>query len=488
MLCCDTNIKSHATAKKLEMLQKPTKLIVIIFLSLLTKISYGQKSNTLEKPKVDERIEILSIVFRLAESKEYSSEIFKLYTDKIGRHYNSFKDHEIIQFVKKLRKENGVGYDAVMTMAIHLDDQLNPLVEFTDIVPESRWGKDNSYEFVRLLKKFYKDSNSKEFFKENQNLFKQVRERFLPIYEHLEIEWYKNFYGKEPNEEFIIISGLGNGGGNYGPSINFPNGKRQVYAIMGTWKTDSLGMANFTINDYFPTLLHEFNHSFINYILEKNEEPFRTNGEIIYDAVKEKMNIGSYNNWQTMFNEALVRASVIKYMKDNNFSEKEISKEINEQLNRGFLWIEELASELDKYDQSREKYPTLESYFPELIKAYRTYAIHINELVAKNEIDKPRFLSLNEFTNGDTNVNSSVKQITINFDKPFAGVNFIRPTDDGGTFPNFTNMTYADDQKSVTLEWSLEANKEYKFILIGLSPKSSEGNSNEDYLIKFKTK
>ncbi|PHQ59638.1 MAG: DUF4932 domain-containing protein [Maribacter sp.] len=463
------------------------KLIAVVFFSFLTTISCVQQSNTLEKPKVDERIEILSIVFRLAESEEYSSKTFKLYTDKIQKHYNSYKNHELIQFIKKLRSENGVGYDAVMMMAVHLDDKLNPLIEFNDKVPDARWGKDNAYKFVGLLNKFYQDSDSKEFFKENRNLYKEVSKRFLPIYEHLDVDWYKNFYGKEPNEEFIIINGLGNGSGNYGPSIDFPNGKRKVYAIMGTWKTDSLAMANFTIDSYFPTLLHEFNHSFVNYILDKNPEPFRKNGELIYGAVKDKMNKGSYNSWQTMFNEALVRAAVIKYMKDHSFSKESIRREVNEQINRGFLWIEELVSELDKYDQKRKDYPTLESYFPEFIKAYDTYAENITTLVAKNEPVKPRFLSLSEFANGDTNVNSSIKQITINFDRPFTRANFIRPIDDGKTFPNFTNLTYSDDQKSVILEWTLESNKEYQFILIGLSPESPEENSNEDYLITFKT-
>src|SRR5699024_1823096 len=229
------------------------KLIITLFFSLLTVYSFGQNRNALDRPKVDERIEILSIVFRLAESEEYSSKIFKLYTDKIDSHYEPYKNHEIIQFIKKLRVENAVGYDAVMSMAIHLDNQLNPLVEFTDKVPEKRWGKDKANEFVRLLKKFYKESNSKQFFKENEQLYSEVSTRFLPVYEHLDLDCYTKFYGKEPNEKYVIIKGLGNGGGNYGPSIDLPNGKREVYAIMGTWKTDSLGMADFTIDNYFPT-------------------------------------------------------------------------------------------------------------------------------------------------------------------------------------------------------------------------------------------
>lgn len=284
------------------------KFIYALLLTFLTIFSFAQQTNSLQKPKVDERIEILSIVFRLADSEEYSSGRFKIYTDKIQSYYEPYKGHELMTFIKKLRNENGVGYDAVMSMAIHLDENLNPLIPFTDKIPDERWGKKNAVEFVRLLKKFYKESNSKEFFEGNKKLYAEVSERFLPVYEHLDRSWYPKFYGKEPNENFIIVNGLGNGGGNYGPSIDLPNGKRDVYAIMGTWKTDSLGMAEFTIGNYFPTLLHEFNHSFVNHLLEENPEPFRINGEKLYKTVADEMQSQAYGNWHTMVNEACSRS------------------------------------------------------------------------------------------------------------------------------------------------------------------------------------
>lgn len=359
------------------------RLLKILFFSLLTVYSYGQEIDILEKPKVDERVEILSIVFRLAGSKEYSSERFKHYTDKIYSHYNPYQNHELIAFIKNLRKENGVSYDAVMSMAIHLDNNLTPLVKFTDEIPDRRWGKDNAYEFVQLLKKFYKESNSKKFFEDNKDLYDEIGIKFLPIYNHLDLNWYTDFYGKEPTEKFIIVNALGNGGGNFGTSITFPNTKREIYAIMGTWSVDSLGMAKFNFDDYFPVLLHEFNHSFVNYLLEKNPEPFRKSGKKIYQLLKNEMNNQAYGNWQIMLNEALVRASVIKYMKDHNFSKKKIQEETNEQLNRGFLWIKELVAELEKYDRQRNDYPTLESYLPNIIKMYDNYAKTIDSVIKR---------------------------------------------------------------------------------------------------------
>lgn len=469
--------------------KKKTRIIYTLFFSLLTIFSFGQKSNTFEKPKVDERVEILSIVFRLAECKEYSSEKFKLYTDKIQAYYSPYKNHELISFVRKLRKENNVSHDAVMSMAIHLDNNLNPLVKFTDKIPDQHWGKDNAYEFVRLLKKFCVESNSKKFFIENQKLYNEVSEKFLPVYEHLDMAWYTSFYGKEPNEKFIVVNGLGNGGGNFGPSIAFPNGKRTVYAIMGTWEVDSLGMAKFTLGKYFPTLVHEFNHSFVNDLLDKNPEPFRKSGEKIYQSVENEMNNQAYGNWQTMLNEALVRAAVIKYMKDHKFTEQEIQDEINKQLNRGFLWIEELEAELENYDRQRNIYPTLESYFPKIVKAYETYAENRNSYLVKFDEKRPKITSIKEFTNGAENIDASLTQVTINFDRPLLGKGHsINYGDSEETFPDIKEVNYSADKKSIILDWKLESNKVYNFVLSGIAIKSQNGIAIKDYVISFKTK
>lgn len=464
------------------------KNLTIFFLSFFTSFIFAQEVNTIKRPEPDKRVELLSIVFRLAGSEEYSSKVFKLYTDRINQHYATYKDHDLIDFIKDIRQKNGVSFDAVMKMAVHLDQDLNPLVPFNEEIPEPRWGKENAYEFVRLLKEFYRDSNSEKFFEENEGLYREAGNRFLPIYEKLDLEWYTRFYGTEPNENFVIVNGLGNGGGNYGPAVEFPTGKREVYAIMGAWNTDAGGMVEFPVNHYFPTLLHEFNHSFVNELLKPNYEAFKETGQTLYSKVEKDMRKGAYGSWETMINEALVRAAVIKYMKDHHFSEEEISLEVSDQRNRGFIWIEDLVLELEKYDRDREKYPTLESYIPELARAYSGYAENLQEYVEQSKRQKPRLVSISEFKNGSTDVDPGLKQISLNFDRPFAGANFIKPGKDMEAFPQFTNMSFSEDNKTVILEWNLEEDREYEFILIGITPKTPEAKPDEDYPISFSTK
>jgi hypothetical protein len=83
------------------------RILFTLFLFICAN-SFSQQSNILDKPKVDERVELLSIVFRLADAKEYNSKRFKLYSDKIEKHFDKYKNHDLITFVKQIREENGI--------------------------------------------------------------------------------------------------------------------------------------------------------------------------------------------------------------------------------------------------------------------------------------------------------------------------------------------------------------------------------------------
>ena len=186
------NKSQHTTRVSLNKKPKNCKMKKILTLLSILFFLFGcEKKQILEEPKVDNRVELLSIVFRLAELREYNSERFGLYTDKIKKHFEPYKTHELIEFAKELIKTNDIGFDAVMFMAVYIDENLNPRIDFSDDIPEKRWGKENADKFVKLLKEFYTDANCKEFFDESKTLYSESENRFLPIYKQIDLDWYK---------------------------------------------------------------------------------------------------------------------------------------------------------------------------------------------------------------------------------------------------------------------------------------------------------
>ena len=347
-------------------------LIPILVALIFQACVQAQEKVSLEKPTVDKRVELLSIVFRLAEKQEYSNKDFKIYTDRIDQYFEKYKNHELIQFTKSIINENEIAFDGPMWLAVHLDDNLKLLTDVKDVWQlDPRWTKENVEKFVPLLQKFYKDTKFDEFFKNNADLYTEVVKHFTPIFEQIDLNWSSSFFGKEPTETFSIKIGFGIGGNCYGVNLDNTNGNRKVYAIMGVQMFDKAGLPVFSTMYDLPLVIHEFCHPFIDNLTAKNRELFRESGEkMSSNAITE-----AYTSWEIVLDEVLVHASMIKYMKDHDFAQSEIEMWINiiKDFFR-FFWIEELVEELDRYDKQRDQYPTLESYMPKLSEAYKIWA------------------------------------------------------------------------------------------------------------------
>jgi hypothetical protein len=451
----------------------------------------SETGTILAPPVVDKRVELLSIVFRLAGCDEYNNEAYKDYVADIHKHFDKDTGHPLIKYIKELRYSNGIGFDAVMAMAIHIDQlpSLKPLVKFTDSVPEQRWGAKAAYKFDSLLQQFYKDADCETFFKQEEKRYAMGAEKFKSVYDNLDLSWYKDYYGTLPTGKYNIIVGLGNGGCNYGPKIIYPGGNEEVYAIEGTWKIDSAGLPVYKSDDYLPVLVHEFNHSFVNHLIDKNLSLFEKSGNVIYKEVSEDMKVQAYPNWKIMMYESLVRASVVEYLKKHDTTGKQVEHQTLEELNRGFLWIRGLVSCLDKYEKERDKYPTLESYIPEIAKFYDSVANNITTIKAAYFKNCPHVTKIEQFENNATNVSPSLKTIKVWFDKALKGKGCSIADGNKGkqAYPKMDFRGYTDDNKAIELSIDLKPNSEYQFVLTGWSFKTPEGYPLVSDTISFKT-
>ena len=172
-------------------------------------------------------------------------------------------------------------------------------------------------------------------------------------------------------------------------------------------------------------------------------------------------------------------------MKDHNFPAVEITKETAIQKTRGFVWISKLVDELEKYSSDRTTYPTLNSYMPRLAEAYTGFA----QYTANYDSIRPKVVSIDEFTNGDTTVRSDIKTITVHFDRPLVGRGHSFNYGHLGmeAMPKIINVNYANDNRTVIIGVELLPVKEYVITLLGLSFRTPEGDAIKPYEISFKT-
>ncbi|WP_282126251.1 DUF4932 domain-containing protein [Marinifilum flexuosum] len=437
---------------------KPKTRLLTLLLLMITGISSFAQNNL--SPKYDERVELLSVVFRLAQSPEYINNAVKLHADAADEYFNKYSNHEVVKLAKKIRKKRGVGYDAVMSMAIHLEIKnnsvyFNPQLNKDGL--DDRWGN-YADEFVLAVRNFYQESKFNTFFKANQKMYDLASERFQIVSNEIHIEWFEKFFGYKPKGQYHIVVGLLHRG-NYGPKYVTKSGEENIYSILSAYKVDSTGYPVFKKHQK-STLVHEFCHSFCNPLGEKYYSDMESKATDLFASVSTLMRRQAYGSAKTMIYEILVRASTIRYFEDNGASKNVVEKLLNAEKAKGFLWIDELYKALERYSSNRSKYPTLNDFMPEIVKVQNN--LIADDLLSEFRSNCPKIIrtSLKQGTN---NVSTSLKEIIVEYDKPMASYGI---SDKG-------------KQPKMDLEWQ---NKERTILCIHV-----ELEPNTKYLLDFRS-
>lgn len=444
---------------------KMKKIVTTAFLTFCAFFAFAQSETV--QPKVDERTELLSIIFRLAGAEEYINNDIPSYSKDIDDYFAPFKGHDVIKFAQKVRVEHGVSYDAVMSLAIALEisDSVRLCKNLSPISIDKRWSMDNVNEFVTLLNKFYFETRFKEFFSDHSALYKIAESRFSGIIKNVDFDWFEKFYGKKAKGNFNLILSIPNGGCSYGPKVILNDGTEHLYSIMGNCLADSSGQPSYSKRVDW-TVIHEFNHSFCTPLIAANFTAMEPASAKIYEPVKEILSSQAYGSPMAMENENLVRASVIMYYQRKGVDDDFLKRQVAGELANGFIWIDKLVDLLGVYEKNRDKYPTLSDFMPEIIKLESS--ISPTKILKEIKANSPKIVSIS-IPDKSKEVDSNITEITLTFDRPMLFKNGVSYGRQGKTcFPEFS------DKKS---KWNEETKKQWTFYITL--------ESDKDYSMSF---
>lgn len=336
-----------------------TATLVLSFLSVRAEIHV----------ETMETVEFMSALSRLADYPEYCLDNSN-YAKEIDTWFKQYKNHETVTYHKKLRSSY-VSYSAVASMGVHLYIEDNTLILHSDTkMLEKPWSYVDINEALKKYNKFYKETKFHEFYMAHKEEFdKTVKEycgRVIPFFHE---EWYNSFYGVENNEDYWIIISFNGGGHNYGVSRNTSNNRRNVYNVC-TYNSESNPL------NVSGTLIHEFNHSFVNPELEKgsNLQNLNNAGNWLLKFSSWAMsNAQAYGAWYGVVEESIVRAAVTIYMLNYNYDKKTIRGDVVNNIASGFSWMPEIVEYLRTYISKRNRYKTLNDFYPEIIKCFNEY-------------------------------------------------------------------------------------------------------------------
>jgi hypothetical protein len=415
---------------------------------------------------VDPRVELLSLIFRLAGNPEYNQARVASYAADADKQFKGLRDHPVIKLARELRKDHGVSYDACMSLAVHLTDDYDPqLILPLEPWPEGldrRWPPREVSRFLVAARQFVRDSSFKQFIEQHRELYETTESRLRALMEkEAHLDWFNQFYGEHPQAAFTVALGMLNGGCCYGPHCRDAAGREELFCVLGVWKTDREGLPTFD-REMLGTVVHEFSHSYANPIIDRHKTELAPAGKKLYAPVSAQMRSQAYGEPLTMLRESLVRACGVRYQRQYG-GEQAARKAIAYEKSRGFLWTEELSNLLGEYEAQRDRYPTLEAFAPRLVSFFNEYAKGFGEQQALLAAKRPKVVSMTP-ANGARNVDPGLKAITVVFDRTMK--NSWAMVGGGPHYPETTGKPHYDAKRTTwTVPVKLKPDWSYEFRL-----------------------
>lgn len=327
--------------------------------------------------RVDPCVELLSTIHRLAGTKQYDERKLPGYIRAVEDHFGRFKDHRAVRLAVELRNSHDLDGNSPMSLAVFLKPPPDLNERVTLVPPPAalgrRWTSDVIPRFLGAAREFSRDTEFMTFFNAHSGLYERAVQNLTRTLQDTDMRpWFQDFFGYQP-ETYVIILGLQNGISNYGAHMTLADGTREYYSILGAGDPDSQGAPRYRRRWVLPIIVHEFCHSFVNPLVNRNLEHLRDSGERMYPHLEAKMQRWGYNYWHVMMQEYLVRACVLRYLADNEGSGAyEAMLRYDERA--GFPGIRGLAECLKRYEGRREKFPDLESYLPRIARYFTRLA------------------------------------------------------------------------------------------------------------------
>lgn len=357
-----------------------TKVIILVFSLLLLLSCKNQSDDYTYKSddsaieiRVDPTVELFCTIHRLAKTNQYTTNKFPRYIDEIEDYFEEFRDHRAVQLAIKQRNQNKVIGSAPMSLAVHLNSppQLvskNDLLLLSDGL-DPRWTENEINEFVEAAKSFATSSDFMKFYDSQIEMYnRSVNNLYSQIKNDSILSWFESYFGYQPGK-YSIILGMQNGYGNYGLTVTQRDSTKEYIAILGAsaeWWSNTPKFSDYWI---IPTIVHEFCHSYINPLVDKDFETIKLAANQIY----EKEPPLNYYHPDSMIHEYLVRASTIRFFYSRNDQET-INRRIRIDEQDGFPAIEELVEILDKYEKNRDRYAIFADFMPEILSFFNSYA------------------------------------------------------------------------------------------------------------------
>ena len=299
--------------------------------------------------EVSPYIELTDVVFHFAG---WNSDNVTPYSQEVESYFSPYRNHRAILLAKKALRA-GLEYDAIPKFAMELNS-----TEWSPYIVRRVHGNEKLLnELATAMRDFARESNFSAFYESHRDFYKEQIRLFLK--ENSDVlslpHFEEMFFGEKKKRWVFILQPL------------------EMYYSYSGWKNNTVyafigicSVSNETIS-YCGASAHELAHSFVNPAVDRHYREFRGYRKM-FSPVKDVMTSMGYSSWKTYLDETLVRAFEAYYILKTEGNQS-AERFIKSQEALGFYLVGRVyGAYLTDYLPNWEKYPTFESFMPELAR------------------------------------------------------------------------------------------------------------------------
>lgn len=327
---------------------------------------------------VDERIELVSIAFRLAGAMEYVNDLVPEYMAEIDSCFAPYTDHELLTFIRKARKEYNFAYSIPAKSALMLDLSGGRVrisrnweieKEFDSADDLYCWTEDLFREYVDLLDDFYRESGFHEFFLSHKDFYDATVERNTDIPSRVDMSWFEQFYG-EPAVGVDLYMGLCNGNSNYSifDVMHRKDWDGRLAIVIGA--TDGGGGIPVMLEQHFIAIIHEIAHYYTNPLTDMYYPQMEDSMKAIFPHIKEAMTGIGYGHVETVAGEWINELFTLAYLKASFESGRclfSYQYNVAHDEESGYIWMGRAMGFMENFLADRTLYPTVKEFMPQIV-------------------------------------------------------------------------------------------------------------------------
>lgn len=299
---------------------------------------------------VDPRVELVTVVARLAGLEEYRMPGIAAYDRAVDAHFARHAGHPAVALLKRLHDERGIGYNAPIEAALAAsprDWTLSIALAPWPAGLDKRWDEPSLRAFLAAMGEFARDSDAAAFLAGQQPLYAQVEAAVRGnLQGRLEAGWYRTQVPAHAHASFTVVPALLAGSNSYGPHLPGPGGGQQVFGVLATPAHADGAPIGYPADPQLALLVHEFHHSFLNPWVDAHAGVLLPAAEPLYAAMAPRMQALAYGEPRILLYESLVRANTLRYLRRHG-EDAVLRRLLAEDRGKGFAWTPALADLLD---------------------------------------------------------------------------------------------------------------------------------------------